>query len=396
MWERIVYKLDDWAIKKYKGSSPVGVEQYIYLALPTFIDDTWQQKKEIINKCRIMEIESDPISKTHEIYTINGHYGYKLDSMMTIDFPDKNITNYIIPRPMTDQKEIHILDVVRKVRNHTKAGYQACKEAIEQAINEGIKLEKEIIERAFSILASKKQITSSTTISDFKEGRIAVDTNFDKTAGVIIALGCKSEAATNTEIFIKLLDNIIIKAVNNLPETTIDLLSSNYCNEDHTIAEEISNVSEILKEELKLLYYSMMKVPTDTQVISCYEHYVSNGCKLGTLGMFEKSKESEDLFINILMQIAAYNPLCKSEDELLPEIILNEKNIIFEELTEDPKLKNKPIEVKEKITENKLKAFFEEALLYNQKLSTQPNFTVKEYMDKYKIILFDFERYKIG
>ena len=78
MWKEIESSLHKWAIKKYKGSSNIGIEERIFIVVAIPKNNPWENTLNTVNNCPLLKIEDDPISTTHEIYTINKNYGYKI------------------------------------------------------------------------------------------------------------------------------------------------------------------------------------------------------------------------------------------------------------------------------------------------------------------------------
>ncbi|MBQ4603675.1 MAG: translation elongation factor Ts, partial [Clostridia bacterium] len=69
---------------------------------------------------------------------------------------------------------------------------------------------------------------------------------------------------------------------------------------------------------------------------------------------------------NIAMQVAAMNPSYLDEASVPAEVVEKEKTINLAQMNEDPKMANKPEQVKEKIIEGKIKKFYTEVCLLDQ------------------------------
>jgi elongation factor Ts len=109
--------------------------------------------------------------------------------------------------------------------------------------------------------------------------------------------------------------------------------------------------------------------------------YVHAGGKIGVLvevncetDFVARTEDFQNLVKEIAMQIAAMNPKYISPEDVPPEVLEREKEILREQVIKT----GKSGPVVEKIVEGKLKKFFEENCLLEQPYIRDPNLTVKE------------------
>jgi len=109
--------------------------------------------------------------------------------------------------------------------------------------------------------------------------------------------------------------------------------------------------------------------------------YVHAGGKIGVLvevncetDFVARTDDFQALVKEIAMQIAAMNPKYISPEDVPPEVLEREKEILREQVIKT----GKSGPVVEKIVEGKLKKFFEENCLLDQPYIRDPNLTVKE------------------
>jgi elongation factor Ts len=121
--------------------------------------------------------------------------------------------------------------------------------------------------------------------------------------------------------------------------------------------------------------------------------------KLGVLLSIETTKPKNEIMNlgKILsMQVASLSPLAVDKDDLDPNILKKEKEIIIEEL----KNYGKDIKIIEKIALGKLNKFIDESTLLNQEWIMEPKKKVKEAIievaGKDKIKIKQFIRFKVG
>jgi elongation factor Ts len=133
--------------------------------------------------------------------------------------------------------------------------------------------------------------------------------------------------------------------------------------------------------------------------------YIHNslGDNLGKIGVLldinsELDSDLSNMGKNICMHIAATSPKSLDENSLDENIIETEKNIIMEQLKES----GKSDEIIEKMLDGKMKKFFEEVVLLNQKYVIDPSMTIAKLLEETgntngsKISINSFIRYELG
>jgi elongation factor Ts len=101
---------------------------------------------------------------------------------------------------------------------------------------------------------------------------------------------------------------------------------------------------------------------------------------------------------DIAMHIAASNPLYVRPDEIPPEILDREKEIYRSQLREE----NKPEKIWDKIIEGKLKKFYEDICLIEQKFIKNTDITVGTLLSNTiaktgeNVVIRRFARFQLG
>ncbi len=97
--------------------------------------------------------------------------------------------------------------------------------------------------------------------------------------------------------------------------------------------------------------------------------YLHNNGKLATLVSLQcetdfvaKNEKFQALAKDLAMQVAATGPLCVAPEDLDPEILAKEKEIYMNQAKEE----GKPANIAEKITEGRIKKFYQEVCLLEQ------------------------------
>ena len=123
--------------------------------------------------------------------------------------------------------------------------------------------------------------------------------------------------------------------------------------------------------------------------------YVHNSAadQMGKIGVLVSlSKNETELGRQIAMHIAATNPASLSENDLNIELIEREKSIFSEQAKES----GKPENIIENIIKGRMKKYFEEVTLLNQKFVMNPDITVRQAAESAGVEVLDFVRLEVG
>ena len=137
--------------------------------------------------------------------------------------------------------------------------------------------------------------------------------------------------------------------------------------------------------------------------------YIHMGGKVGVLveincesDFVARGEEFQQLVKDVAMHIAATDPRYTNRDEVLASELGKEREILMEQLKNDPKNASKPVEVLEKIIEGRLNKFYEDNVLVDQPFVKDPSKTIGELVAekvgsiKENISVRRFARYKMG
>ena len=123
--------------------------------------------------------------------------------------------------------------------------------------------------------------------------------------------------------------------------------------------------------------------------------YVHNGVSdnMGKIGVLVSlSEKKEQLGRQIAMHIAAANPSSVSEKDLNDDLIEREKAILAEQARES----GKPENIIENMIKGRLKKYFEEVTLVNQKFVMNQDISVGQAAEAEGVTILDFVRLEVG
>ena len=112
--------------------------------------------------------------------------------------------------------------------------------------------------------------------------------------------------------------------------------------------------------------------------------YVHMGGRIGVLVNLEVSAGLEDKVTEVgkdlAMQIAALRPAFLDKSQVDQATLDKEKEIMLVQMSNDPKMANKPDKVKENIVMGKLKKYYSENCLMQQEFVKDSSMTVEQYV----------------
>lgn len=137
--------------------------------------------------------------------------------------------------------------------------------------------------------------------------------------------------------------------------------------------------------------------------------YIHMGGKVGVLveincesDFVSRGEEFQQLVKDVAMHIAAADPKYATRSEVPAADIEKEREILMDQLKNDPKNANKPEDVLNKIIEGRLNKFYEESVLVDQPFVKDPSKTIGELVGekvvsiKENISIRRFARFKMG
>ena len=215
------------------------------------------------------------------------------------------------------------------------------------------------------------------------EGLIGVKVHDNQ--GMIVELNSETDFVATNKEFIELVDLILKEGFGvNEKDDVLDKSVSGKTIQDH-----INNKIATIGENISLRRVTSL---TGDNVYSYVHNSVSNDCgKIGVLVSLEGKKDA-DFGKKLAMHIAATAPLAMSEKDISEDIVKREKKIISEQLLSE----GKPADIAEKILSGKLKKFYEENTLLNQKFVMDPDSSIKQVLENNKQTLISFARFKVG
>lgn len=244
----------------------------------------------------------------------------------------------------------------------TGAGMMDCKKALTEADGD--------FDRAVEILRKKgQQVSEKRADREANQGLILTKVSEDGKKAAAIEINCETDFVARNEDFQQKAELFLNAAFKNEVNDLSELRSLEV--NGLTIADHLKEMVGTIGEKIEL--NKVIFAETDGSFIS----YIHPGNQLGVLVEFENSING-DVGKDVAMQIAAMNPLAVTEDGVDTSVIDKELEIAKEQLLNE----GKPEHIAEKAAKGKLRRFYEDRVLLNQKFVKDNGISVKDYLQQ--------------
>ena len=247
--------------------------------------------------------------------------------------------------------------MVKELREMTGAGMMDCKKALAETDGD--------MEAAVEVLRKK-----GVAKAEKKAGRVAAEglsavvVKEDKVAAVV-EVNSETDFVAQNDTFKDFVKAIADQVVNS-DAADVDALLAETWTEDNskTVKDALVDKIAVIGENLTIRRFEKI-----TAENGCVVSYVHGGGRIGVIVDAETSvvnDEVKEALTNLAMQIAALNPKYISTDEVSEEYKEHEKQILLEQIKNDPKMEGKPEKVIEGAVNGRLNKELKEVCLLEQ------------------------------
>ncbi len=267
---------------------------------------------------------------------------------------------------------------VARLRRMTLAGMMDCKKALEESNGD--------FEKAVEIIRKKGQaVASKRADRDATEGVVLAKTSTDSTMGALIVLNSETDFVAKNEDFIALAGKILDLAIAKKPADLEALKALPL--ENSTAGGKVTEYMGIIGEKLELAYFEKIEA-------AYVQAYIHPGNKLASLAGFTKAGLDAQAYKDVVMQIAAMNPVAIDKDDVPAKVIEQELEIGREQA----KREGKPEEMLDRIAQGKVAKFYKESTLLNQEYIKDNKMTIRQYLESVdkQLKVTAFKRYNLN
>ena len=264
--------------------------------------------------------------------------------------------------------------LIKQLRERTGAGLMACKQALVETAGD--------IESAIAVLRTK-----GAAAAEKKAGRIA-------TEGVIVCvsdaggsamgeINCETDFVAKDALF-KEFAEAVVAAVLAGRVDSVDQLAAAALASGESV--ESARQALIAKIGEKVSVRRVCRLTAGQGAVGTYLH----GTRIGV--MVRLRGGSDALGHDLAMHIAASNPLCISADQMPPEVLAREQQIVAAQAADS----GKPAGVVDKMVAGRMKKFLGQNTLLGQPFVKHPEQTVAELLAPDGACVEQMVRYEVG
>ena len=239
---------------------------------------------------------------------------------------------------------------VKKLREMTNVGMMDCKAALTATDGDMDKAVDWLREKGLAKAAKKADRIAA-------EG-VAYATVVNG-VGVVIEVNSETDFAAKTDAFQDLVKNLATVVAKENPADVEALKACKYPGSDLTVTEILQEKVMSIGENMQIRRFD--RIATGTNVA-----YVHMGGSHGVLVNLEADVDATEIGKNVAMQIAAMNPKYWAKEQVPQADVDKELAVQVALMDNDPKMANKPAQIKEKIAQGKIAAFYKEFCLLQQ------------------------------
>lgn len=258
---------------------------------------------------------------------------------------------------------------VNELRKSTGVGMMDCKKALTEADGD--------VEKAIELLREKGLATQAKKAGRVAaEGMVVAKVNADNTVGCVVEVNSETDFVANTDEFKAFVNQVADTIIEKNPADVEALKATTVSGGTMTVDEALQELFLKIRENLQIRRFVRLEgilVP-----------YIHGGGKIGVMVRAESPAGAIPEVLaaakDCALQVAAMNPPYLKREDVPASVLDEEKKIILAQMAEDPKMANKPDQVKEKIAAGKLNKFYEENCLLQQEFVKDGSMTVEKYI----------------
>lgn len=257
--------------------------------------------------------------------------------------------------------------LVNDLRAKTGLGMMECKKALVECGGD--------IDKAVEFFR-KKGVKTSVTERAANEGRALAVPGADGKSAVVVEVKCNTDFAAKSEVVTKILEAGAAELLKNPSAALSDVPQ---------IKDLLVLAAQQTGENIQIARTGSVKA---AGVAGVYNHYTGKVAVLVAL----TGSPSDELIKDLCLHITAARPLAMTREQIPADLVAKEKEIAVEQA----KATGKPQQIAEKIAEGKMRVFFEEKVLLDQKFVKDDSKTIAQLLKEAGCTLENYVRIEVG
>ena len=244
---------------------------------------------------------------------------------------------------------------IKELREKSGAGMMDCKKALTETDGNMEEAIDWLRKQGLSAVAKKSGRVAA-------EGLIGVTIN--NNSGAMVEINSETDFVARNELFqnfVKICSTLVLSSKNDIEE----LQKLPFPNSDRTVNQELANNIATIGENMTIRRVEFLEV-SEGILVSYVHNNVADGLgRLGVLVALESKAENNNLLETgkqVAMHIAATSPKSLNIEDLDPQIVEREREVLIDQAMAS----GKPKEIAEKMVQGRMNKFYQEVVLNEQ------------------------------
>jgi elongation factor Ts len=268
---------------------------------------------------------------------------------------------------------------VKRLRESTGVGMMDCKKALEEANGD--------FDAAVEILRKRGQkVAAKRADRDAKEGVIVAKATPDGRRAVIVEVNAETDFVARNDDFAAYAERIAHLALEHGPADA-EALNALPFDARSTVEQASTDMTGKIGEKIGVRRVTTIDAPEGGRVVT----YTHPGSRLAVL-VLAQGGDSDEAARDAALQVAGYNPVALSRDEVDESIKAKELEIGREQARNE----GKPEAILDKIAQGKLERYYKDNVLLEQPFLKDATVTVGDMLKRAGVTVQRFVRYALG
>ena len=256
---------------------------------------------------------------------------------------------------------------IKELMTLTGVGMMDCKKALVEADGD--------TDKAVLLLREKGLATQAK-----KSGRVAAEgivaSVVDGNVGAVVEVNIETDFAAKNEEFVSFVNAVAKTIIEKNPADVEALKTTTISGGDKSVEETLQDLFIKIRENMVIRRFQRFEgvlVP-----------YVHGGGSIGVMVKLDTDLDADKVYEvgkDCALQVAAMNPAYLNREAVPASVIDSEKAIMLSQMADDPKMANKPEQVKVKIVEGKVGKYYTENCLLEQAFVKDDKVSVGKYVE---------------
>ena len=256
---------------------------------------------------------------------------------------------------------------IKELMTLTGVGMMDCKKALVEADGD--------TDKAVLLLREKGLATQAK-----KSGRVAAEgivaSVVDGNVGAVVEVNIETDFAAKNEEFVSFVNAVAKTIIEKNPADVEALKATTISGGDKSVEETLQDLFIKIRENMVIRRFQRFEgvlVP-----------YVHGGGSIGVMVKLDTDLDADKVYEvgkDCALQVAAMNPAYLNREAVPASVIDSEKAIMLSQMADDPKMANKPEQVKVKIVEGKVGKYYTENCLLEQAFVKDDKVSVGKYVE---------------